>query len=428
MNHNRLLLLFSLVSFALLSKAQTFETHFLDKTLRLDYIFSGNNKAQHISLSELRTSEGWYGRRHRLKELFLEGNGQITVTDITGCDTLYRHSFSTLFQEWQNTEEAVRNVKSFENVFLIPMPKLPVLVTVSLTDAHRRKVGQLTHCVNPADILIRPMSPVSTPWTYLKQAGDSRQCIDFVFVAEGYTEAEMPSFFEACARSMNAILSYQPFDELASHLNFIALPVVSAQSGVSIPGDNQWRETVLQSNFDTFYSARYLTTQQIRKLHDALAGVPYEHIIILANTSNYGGGGIYNSYLMTAAGNPTNAQVVVHELGHSFAGLADEYYYDDQYEESYPKSVEPWEPNITTLVSFGEKWKDMLPASVSIPTEPDGKDLCTRLGVYEGAGYQSKGVYRPTQDCRMKTNYAPAFCPVCQRAIRRMILSHVKEE
>ena len=167
------------------------------------------------------------------------------------------------------------------------------------------------------------------------------------------------------------------------------------------------------------------------QLHDRLGGIPYEHIIILANTDTYGGGGIFNSYTLTTAGHPAFKPVVVHEFGHSFGGLADEYYYDDQFVEYYYPDCEPWEQNITTLYDFKLKWDDMLPKVIGIPTEPvkgniweqfaNGVDMKSMIGVYEGAGYQSKGVYRPFPDCRMKTNAADAFCPVCQRALERMI-------
>ena len=144
-----------------------------------------------------------------------------------------------------------------------------------------------------------------------------------------------------------------------------------------------------------------------------LAGIPYEHIIILANTDNYGGGGIFNSYVLTAAHHRLALPVVVHEFGHSFGGLADEYYYDDQYEESYHPDAEPWEPNITTRVDFDSKWKDMM-----------GKD---GVGLFEGGGYQSKGVWRPCEDCRMKTNENPDFCPVCEKALRDIIHFYTEE-
>ena len=148
-------------------------------------------------------------------------------------------------------------------------------------------------------------------------------------------------------------------------------------------------------------------------MHDKLCGIPYEHIVILANTDTYGGGGIYNSYTLTTAHHPAFKPVVVHEFGHSFAGLADEYYYDDQYVEFYYPDSEPWEQNITTLADFESKWKDML---------DDGK-----AELLEGAGYQSKGVYRPAKDCRMHTNRAEGFCPVCQRALSRVIEFYTEE-
>ena len=169
----------------------------------------------------------------------------------------------------------------------------------------------------------------------------------------------------------------------------------------------------------------------MKQMHDKLCGIPYEHIVILANTDTYGGGGIFNSYTLTTAHHKSFKPVVVHEFGHSFAGLADEYYYDDQYAEYYYPEVEPWEQNISTLKDFDSKWKDMLPKGSGIPTKPTDVDVWEKyrkgasmdkyIGVYEGGGYQSKGVYRPYPDCRMKTNSAECFCPVCQRAIARLI-------
>ena len=232
---------------------------------------------------------------------------------------------------------------------------------------------------------------------------------------------EKKVFLQDCRDCIEALKAHEPFKSMADRFNFVAVMAPSEEQGVSIPHSNVWKKTLLSSNFDTFYSNRYLTTLRLKKLHDVLAGLPYEHIIILANTDNYGGGGIYNSYLMSAAHNKMNLPVVVHEFGHSFAGLADEYYYDDQYEPMYPDDTEPWEPNITTLVNFKSKWADTLGGDVQIPTIPSGENVYTDVGVYEGGGYQSKGVYRPVQECRMKVNKAPVFCPVCERAIRRMI-------
>ena len=190
---------------------------------------------------------------------------------------------------------------------------------------------------------------------------------------------------------------------------------------------------------------RYLTTLRLKDLADRLQGIAYEHIIILANTDTYGGGGIYNSYTLTTAHHSGFRPVVVHEFGHSFAGLADEYYYDDMYSPYYFPDVEPWEQNITTMADFGSKWADMMPADARkdadghyLPTPPvddsamwksiaEGADTDSIVGVYEGGGYLSKGVFRPYPDCRMKSNVGPMFCPVCQRAIERIILFGLEE-
>lgn len=401
---------------------QNFDTYFENRTLRLDYTFSGTDKQQQLFVDQLCSFPGWAGRRHHLKDLHLRGYGQITMCDAATGDTIYRNSFATLFQEWQGTEEATHVAKSFENCFLVPYPKNKVNITVSLFDNRGKISSSLTHPVDPKDILIRRLDSLPvTPHRYIRQNGSPEQCIDVAFVAEGYTAEQMSQFYKDCEVAVEALLDHEPFKSQQKHFNFVAVASESDDSGVSIPGKGIWKKTAVDSHFDTFYSDRYLTTLHLKQLHNLLAGVPYEHIVILANTENYGGGGIYNSYTLTSSRHESYRSVVVHEFGHSFAGLADEYYYDDEFEPMYPAGVEPYEQNITTLTDFDSKWKDMLPEGTPIPTPATGKDLYTKIGVYEGAGYQSKGVYRAFQDCRMKTNDAPVFCPVCVRILDRLI-------
>lgn len=414
---------------ARLSAQVLFDEHFADSTLRVDYLFSGNSREQHIALAQLSKTAGWYGRRHHLDRLPLLGNGQLTMVDASTGDTLYCHSFSTLFQEWQETEEAQRVEKSFENTFVLPMPHRPVNLICQLMDTHRQVLSRLCHRVDPSDLLIRDRSrEQQTPWRYLRQGGDSRECIDVAFVAEGYQVDEMPAFLAVCDSSIRALEAHEPFRSLIGRFNFIAVMPPSPDTGVSIPHRNLWLDTPLASSFDTFYSARYLTTLHLQRLYDLMTGIPFEHFIILANTDEYGGGGIYNSYNMASARSPhSRYEVIVHEFGHSFGGLADEYAYDSQAEPMYPSDTEPWEPNLTTLVDFASKWQDMLPAGTPVPTQPDGRELTTKVGVYEGGGYQTKGVYRPAQECRMKVNEVGEFCPVCQRAIRQLIDFYTQE-
>ena len=420
-----------LLSAALIMSAQ-------DKTLRVDYIFSGTDKTQEISLDEMSSFDGWAGRRVNLDKVPVAGNGQICMKDASTGEILYRQSFSTLFQEWQTTEEATRVRKSFENVFLLPMPSVKAVVTVELYGFKGGVSASIIHEVDPSDILIRKIDPQPAPHRYVLKSGTAEDCIDVAIVAEGYTAEEAELFYKDAEAAVEAILSHAPFDAYKDRFNFVAIALPSEDSGVSVPGEGVWKKTALGSHFNTFYMDRYLTTLRLRQMHDRLCGVPYEHIVILANTDTYGGGGIYNSYTLTTAHHPSFKPVVVHEFGHSFGALADEYYYDDQFVEYYYPDCEPWEQNITTLFDFESKWDDMLPKRVSIPTPPvegniwqsfhEGTDPASVIGVYEGAGYQSKGVYRPFPDCRMKTNAAEGFCPVCQRAIARIIEFHTVQQ
>ncbi len=377
------------------------------QTLRVDYIFSGTDKSSEISLDEMSRFDGWAGRRHNLKDVPVRGNGQIMITDAQTSDTLYRQSFSTLFQEWQATEEATKVRKSFENVFLLPMPQIKAKVRVEIYDFYGNVCASLTNEVDPKDILIRHVSPSPALHKYLLHSGKPEDKIDVAIVAEGYTAEKFETFYQHAQTAMDAIVNHAPFDRYKDRFNFVAVALESAESGVSVPGEGEWKDTALKSHFDTFYMDRYLTTLRLKNMHDRLCGIPYEHIVILANTDTYGGGGIYNSYTLTTALHSAFKPVVVHEFGHSFAGLADEYYYDDMYVQYYYPHTEPWEQNITTLKDFDSKWKDMLDAG--------------KAQLLEGAGYQSKGVWRPAVDCRMHTNKAESFCPVCQRAIGRII-------
>ncbi len=461
----RLLFSLSIALLSLAASAQQFDEYFVDRTLRLDYIFAGNNHDQQIYLEQMCSTPRWAGRKSRLADVPLKGNGQITVKDHASGTTLFVHTFSTLFQEWQATEEATKVNKAFAASYNVPMPKQPVDVTVSLTDFHGKVVGSMTHTVDPADILIKQIGDNGIPYHYIwkgktlpiaekaaDQPGkrdymptegpldgepDITECIDLAIVAEGYTRAQMGKFYSDCQRVVDALFAHEPFTSMKNRFNVVAVAAESLTSGPSVPHLGRWSSTPVGTHYDTFYSDRYLMTQDIHRLFDVLSGVPFEHIIVLVNSDTYGGGGIYNQITVTTSDHPTFHQVLVHEFGHAYAGLGDEYFYDDAYESMYPADTEPWEPNLTTLVDFQSKWADMMPKGTPVPTPADPKvpnyrkitnekeqrllDAATqRVGVFEGGGYQSKGVYRPAQECRMKINEVSQFCPVCSRAIVRI--------
>ncbi|MBQ2360727.1 MAG: peptidase M64 [Prevotella sp.] len=420
------ILLFMAILCSMLLQAQRFEDFFEDKTLRIDYNFAGNAHQQEIAVDQLNVSPHWYGKRQRLAELPLEGNGQITVRSHKTGQVIYRHSFSTLFQEWLSYPEAQNVRKSFENVFLVPMPKDTVDVTLDLRNNRREVMASLTHQVVPTDILIRHIGEKDvTPYETIQEAKDSQHCIHIAYLAEGYQQDEMSTFIDDVRVAMEALFEHEPFKSLRDRFHIVAVKAPSQESGTSEPGRGIWKNTALHSHFDTFYSDRYLTTLHLKDMHDWLAGIPYEHIIVLVNSGRYGGGGIFNSYNLTTTHHAKYRPVVVHEFGHSFCGLGDEYAYDIEEVPMYPKDIEPWEPNLTTLVDFPSKWQDLVDKKTPVPT-PLTVQYKDKVGVYQGAGYNVKDVYRPYQDCRMRTNEHPVFCPVCQRALTRLIDFYTK--
>ena len=404
------------------TRAQVFADHFADKTLRVDYIFNGNASGQAICLDGLSALPTWAGRKHHLAELPLQGNGQIIMRNAASGKTIYTTSFSSLFQEWLETDEAQNVTKGFENTFLLPYPLQPVEIEITLLDPRRNVRASMKHIVHPNDVLIEQKGNSHiTPHKYLLHNDSPEKCINVAILAEGYTLQEMQTFYEDADIACKSIFDHEPFKSMKKRFNVVAVASPSTDSGVSVPRLNEWKHTAFGSHFSTFYSDRYLTTSRVKAIHDALAGIPYEHIIILANTEEYGGGGIYNSYTLTTAHHPMFRPVVVHEFGHSFGGLADEYFYDnDVMTDTYTLDIEPWEQNISTQVDFAAKWKDMLSENTPVPTSAEVSENYP-TGVYEGGGYSAKGIFRPAENCRMRTNEYPAFCPVCQRALRRII-------
>ena len=405
-------------------QAQEFNEHFTDQTLRIDYIFSGNIDQQEISVDELNIIPGWYGKRQRLSEVPIEGNGQIIVRSHRTQEIIYRNSFSTLFQEWLSYDEAKTIRKAFQNIFLVPMPKDTADVTVVLKNNRREIMTEFTHMVVPNDILIRRIGYQDvTPHETIQEAENSEHCIHIAYIAEGYTEAEMPIFLNDVKIANDALFDHEPFKSMKKRFHVTAVKAISAESGTSEPSQGIWKNTALHSHFDTFYSNRYLTTLHLKDLHNLLAGIPYEHIIVLVNTEQYGGGGILNSYNLSMTHHYLFKEVVVHEFGHSFGGLGDEYAYDFEQIPMYPTDIEPWEPNLTTLKDFNGKWEHLIKKGTPIPTplSKDPNTIVKRVGLFEGAGYNLKGVYRACQDCRMRSNNVKDFCPACQLGLTRLI-------
>ncbi|MDE5810998.1 MAG: IgA Peptidase M64, partial [Muribaculaceae bacterium] len=268
-----------------------FNQQLCDSTLRIDYILSGNSNNQRIALHKLSATPGWAGRRVNLDSLPMRGNGQLELLDAATGKRLYAMSFSTLFQEWLTTDEARDCERSFENTFQIPMPVDKAVARLVLLDERGDTIANHSATIDHSDILIQRSKPDRLPdFRYISQGGDPARAIDVAIVAEGYQADEMDKFYTRAAEAVESLRNHEPFGSRFNDFNFIAVATPSADSGVSIPRLNEWRNTAVGSRFSTFYSNRYLTTPNVFHLHDLLQGIPYEHIIILANTDEYGGG------------------------------------------------------------------------------------------------------------------------------------------
>jgi hypothetical protein len=408
-----------ILSCAIVKAQDMYDTYFTDRQLRIDFALSGNSGFQAAALVQLREEPVWGGPRKNLIDPFEFGGYMLNVYDKSDRRLIYSRGFNTLFEEWRACEQAHRETQSWTNSVVMPYPKDTVEIKLLARDKKTNLFDTLLVMdIDPSSIFIDRGELTDNKAVNLQYKGDSHEKVDLVFVAEGYTAAEKDKFMADARRFADSLFVIPPFDKYRDAFNISAVFVASAEKGTDFSGKGIFKNTALNSGFYTFGTERYLTTRDMTSIRDAVWNVPCDAIFILVNSDVYGGGGMYNFYAIGTADNRQTLHVFVHEFGHSFAGLADEYFYDDDLSDTYPLSIEPWEPNITTLVRFDRKWSTMLPAQTPVPT-PLKAPYSDRLGVFEGGGYTSKGVYRPSDHCMMR-DFAP-FCPVCSKSIVRMI-------
>jgi hypothetical protein len=415
-----LLIVFFIAFHQQFTNAQT-NTHFTNEALRIDFTLSGNATNTQAAIFELKKEPYWGGSPMH-QDAFDYGEFKIIVRDSTNNEILFSRGFCTLFEEWQTTDEAQSIYKSFQQSIRCPFPKEKISVCIERRGKNGKFHELLNTKINPADyaIIHTSIKDISTMKTL--DNGSSNECVDIVFIGDGYTEEQMNKFHEDVQRMTDFFFSQAPFNELKKHFNIWVVDAISQDSGITDPRKNRWKETVLKSSFNTLNSDRYLESTHTYTIYDYAGLVPYDQIYVIANTKKYGGGGIYNHFSLTSVDNPKSSTVFVHEFGHAFAGLGDEYYTSEtSYNDYYNQTIEPWQPNLTTMLDFDSKWKHMIDKSTPIPT-PGTEEYFNKVGVFEGGGYVAKGIYRPSFDCRMKTNEAENFCPVCQKAIEDMVM------
>lgn len=418
---------------ALSAEAQNvkFSKYFTDATLRIDYHRTGCRQHDTIQIVKYDWVGQWAGSQTQLLDPFDNGEFRVVVCDLEKGVELYSRCYNSLFREYSDTEKGKTQVAEFEEVVRLPWPKKPVEIRFQKRDSMQLFATQYVYRFDPvaaqAEMLSRSTAKLSAEPLKLHYSGNIHKKNDIVIIPEGYGPADTLKLFEDLQKFCQYALQQEPFASRKADFNVWGIPLTGEATGITNPGKGIHVNSLVGSSFNTFDIDRYLMTMHLFKVHDAIGQVPCDHIIIMCNTDTYGGGAIYNFYAMSSL-NKMAYMVLPHEMGHSIGGLADEY--EDEkmsYSEMHVSKFEPKEPNITTLVDFDSKWKSMLSADTKIPTPHDkyvypGEN--GKLGVYEGGGYLSKGIYRPVMHCMMR-DYAP-FCPVCTQRLNEIFDLYTK--
>jgi len=402
-----------------------FEDFFENKTMRIDYYHSGSAIHEYFTLDKVITENEWSGLKTSLADIFDYGNHRFLIYDSTSNKLIFSRGFSSLFAEYRNSPKG-KDCGNFSESFLMPLPKKTV--NVEFYTRNKKNEWELIKAfyINPQIDIVPNTNTYKFDTEKIKYNGEPSKKLDIAFVAEGYTKEEMGKFIKDCQKIATSLLSIEPYKKNAKKINIWAVKSVSEESGVTIPTENKFVNTVLGSSYNTFDIERYLTSTEHFKIRDAASNVPYDQIYIIVNSNTYGGGGIYNFLCMGTSDNALFDFLLWHEFGHSLSGLADEYVSDDvAFQETYPFDIEPWEPNISTLVSFENKWQQDVTKNTPIPTS-DSIPKNDAIGAFEGAGYVVKGVYRPMKDCIMRSANQKKYCTICNKAVEKAILFYAE--
>jgi len=436
--------------------------------MRVDYLHSGNASEEHFRLDRIVLEPfEWPGHPARAIDDTHLGKYFFEVLDRKTGRVLYSRGFASIYGEWEETREAKERDQTFSESVRFPAPTGPVQILIEKRDAQNafQKIWELS--LDPKDKGVGDAKPPPPgPLLAIENHGPSANKVDFLILGDGYTALERGKFEKDAHRLVDILFSMSPFRERRTDFNVWGLCPPAAESGISRPSTGIHRRSPVGASYDAFGSERYILTFENMALRDIASFAPYEFIEILTNSNTYGGGGIFNLYSTVAADSLWSPYVFIHEFGHHFAGLADEYYTSDVAYEPSAERVEPWEPNVTLLRDpRGFKWSDLISPGTPVPTpwskeafeaesreyqkkrrqiraerrpEEDMDALFTeekqveskllssdeysaKVGAFEGALYEARGYFRPQEDCVMFTRDDVPFCAACRRAIDRVI-------
>ncbi|HSP88466.1 MAG TPA: M64 family metallopeptidase [Ignavibacteriaceae bacterium] len=463
-----------------------FTDYFLDETMRIDYHHMGNSEIEMISIDKIYRYGVWAGSIVNLVDNLNNGKYYLKIYDLESEKLIYSKGFDTYFGEYQTSEEAIDGIKkTYHESAIIPYPKNRIRFSIEKRDKKNILAEIFSAQINPEDqyIVKDKVKDSSIKLINYKNNGDPHSKIDIAVLGDGYTKNEGEKFKKDFNRLVKTLFEIEPYKSLNDKFNFYGVLKYSEESGADEPGANIYKNTSLGTTFYSLGSERYLLTEENKTLRNIAANVPYDALVIIVNHNRYGGGGIYNLFCTLTSDNQWFEYLFLHEFGHSFSGLADEYYTSDvAYSEFYKIDVEPVEPNLTALVNPKEfKWKEFV-KDVEIPTlwekaqfdsmdmewqserremnqkiaelkrnNVDSKEVenfqdeynrkdklhseeiddflknskySGKIGVFEGAGYLSKCLYRPMVDCLMFSKGKKPYCIICEKAVLRVISSY----
>ena len=413
-----------IVLLAPLASAQAidFADYFEDATMRIDYFHTANATCDEIAVDQIYISDTWAGNPKKLLPPTENGRYVIKVVDIASNRLIYSRHYLDIVFEYQGTDAAKEGRKrTYHQTALIPCPKQRALLTIERRDKHHTLHSVFSQIIDPSDRRIKrePASAMDKSFVILKN-GRPHECVDLTFVAEGYRSEEFDKFKKDSQRFVDYLFTIEPFAATKKSFNIHGVFRPSAQSGVDIPADRVYKNTVVSASYDTFGSGAYVTVFDNKSMRDIAGKVPYDHAIVLANTPKYGGSGFLNSYTLFTSDNERSEEIFTHEFGHGFAGLADEYIAEPYYDIYYTRGIEPLEPNITAHLNPNDvKWAHLLTPGAPLPTPAEDEHNDT-VGLFEGAGYTKTGMYRSGRHCVMGAGGLP-FCKACQDAITGVI-------
>ena len=447
-----------------------FESYFLDKTMRLDYFHAGTAVEEHFSTDRIVSDGIWSGSKKILIVDLKLGLYYFEVIDKESKTLLYTRGFASIFGEWQTIREASEKWGTFHESIRFPWPLKPVTIILQKRDSLNKFSTIWTMDIDPASRQVNTADLIHTNRVdIIAQNGPASEKVDLVILGDGYSKEEMDKFRKDATRLSGYLMNAEPFKSHSKDFNIRAIETPSESSGVNKPHHKVSKRTPLSVHYGAFDSERYALSFDNKTIRDVASEVPYDLMVIMINERTYGGGGIYNLYTTVVADNKFSEYIMIHEMGHHMAALADEYYTSAVSYEIPEVKIEPWETNLTALLDMNNlKWKDLVENGTPLPTpwnkeefdksgyaiqrERDSlraamvpetvmEDLFTRqmnreneyfakekykdnVGAFEGAGYLAKGLYRPQIDCIMYTRHL-VFCKVCRRSVENVIYQYV---